>query len=101
MNLYEESDAGIIAIIIGVCAMGTVFWWYISIPCAILAILIAFLAKDNNSKLTCIAGLSMGGLAIFMSVLLLIAGYNASVNNMLEDISVDNLNDKITLNRQK
>lgn len=101
MNLYEESDYGIISLLIGICSIGTIFWWYISIPCALLTILLAFLAKDANSKITCIAGLSIGGLSLLMSVLVLISTYTMSINNMLDEVNIDSLNDKITLNRNK
>ena len=101
MNLYDETDYSILSLIIGICAVGTIFWWYVSLPCAILTITLAWLGRNDNKKIFHIGGMLMGGLSIMMTVLMTIYIYTASINKALDQISPSNLNKKITVNRYK
>lgn len=102
MNLYEESDYSIISLLIGICAVATIFWWYISIPCALLTITLAWFGRNNSDKkIFNMAGMLMGGLSIIMTVLIAISLYHQSINAALEEITPESLNNKIKLNRLK
>ena len=102
MNLYEESDYSIISLLIGICAVGTIFWWYISIPCAIMTILLAWFGRNNeDKKIFNMGGMLMGGLSIIMSVLVGVSLYTQSVNEALDEISPNSLKNKINLNMTK
>lgn len=68
----ERKGFNITSMILGIIAVVCVCWWYVSVPCAIIAIIFAIAGKRDAGKGMGTAGLVLGIIALALYVLLLI-----------------------------
>ena len=85
----ERKGFCIAAMVLGIVALVLFFIWYISIPCAILAIIFGILGIKTVHKGMAIAGLVTGiiGLVIwvFLIMIILMLGFAIGISDALED----------------
>ena len=68
----ERKGFNITSMILGIIAVACSCWWYISIPCSIIAIIFAVAGKKDAGKGMGTAGLVLGIVALALYVLMLI-----------------------------
>jgi len=73
----EKKGFSIASMVLGIVAVVCCCIWYISIPCAILAIIFAIVGKKKGGRGMATAGLILGIIAIVLYVLLIILGIGA------------------------
>ena len=84
----NKKGAGIASMICGIVSLvGCCGAWYVSIPCAIAAIILGIVqCKKNKSKGMAIAGFICGGIGIIMSIVMLAAAVALINSGMYEEI---------------
>ena len=70
----ESKGLSIASMVLGIVSLVLFCFWYVSIPCAILAIIFGVIGKKKGGRGMAIAGLVLGIIAIAVVVLLLITG---------------------------
>lgn len=68
----ERKGFNITSMILGIVAVVCVCWWYISLPCAIIAIIFSIAGKNDAGRGMGIAGLVLGIVALALWVLLVL-----------------------------
>lgn len=68
----ERKGFNISSMILGIIAVVCVCWWYVSIPCAIIAIIFAIAGKHDAGKGMGTAGLILGIIALALYILLVL-----------------------------
>lgn len=68
----ERKGFNITSMILGIIAVVCVCWWYVSIPCAIIAIIFAIAGKQDAGKGMGTAGLILGIVALALYVLMVL-----------------------------
>ena len=68
----ERKGFNITSMILGIIAVVCVCWWYVSVPCAIIAIIFAIAGKHDAGKGMGTTGLILGIIALALYVLLLV-----------------------------
>lgn len=94
-NNMENDKKGfsIAALVLGIVAIVLSCIWYISIPCAILAIVFGILGIKSSKKGMSIAGITTGAIGIFISIAILIVlmifGFAMGITDSIKDIIED------------
>ena len=68
----ERKGFNITSMILGIIAVACACWWYVSIPCAIIAIIFSVAGKKDAGKGMGTAGLVLGIVALGLYVLMLL-----------------------------
>lgn len=68
----ERKGFNITSMILGIIAVVCVCWWYVSIPCSIIAIIFAIAGKHDAGKGMGTAGLILGIVALALYVLMVL-----------------------------
>ena len=67
----DKKGFSIASLVLGIVAIVLCCLWYISIPCGILAIVFGILGIKSSKKGMSIAGLTTGGIGLFISIVIL------------------------------
>lgn len=67
--MEQQKGLSIAAMVLGIVSVALCCIWYLSIPCAILAIIFGVIGKKRDGKGMAIAGLVLGIVAIGLYVL--------------------------------
>ena len=68
----ERKGFNITSMILGIIAVACFCWWYVSIPCAIIAIIFSVAGKKDAGKGMGTAGLVLGIIALGLYVLMVL-----------------------------
>ena len=68
----ERKGFNITSMILGIIAVVCVCWWYVSIPCAIIAIIFGVVGKQDAGKGMGTTGLILGIIALALYVLMVV-----------------------------
>ncbi len=83
----------IASMVLGIIALVCFCVWYISIPCAILAIIFGVIGIKSTSKGMAVAGLVTGSIGLIVSIaiflFLVIVGMAVGFTEALEDLDLD------------
>lgn len=86
----EKKGLSVAAMILGIISLVFFCVWYLSIPCAIIAIVLGVLGRKKGGKGMATAGIVLGIIAIILVVLILVlAGIGIGV---LSTMDVNSLN---------
>lgn len=82
--MEEKKGLSIAAMVLGIISIVLFCIWYISLPCAILAIIFAVIGMKNGGKGMAIAGLVLGIIAVALDGLAIlgIASFMSSINSL-------------------
>ncbi len=69
----KKKNFSIAALVLGIVALVLSCIWYISIPCAILAIIFGILGLKSSKRGMSIAGITTGAIGMVISILLIVA----------------------------
>ena len=89
----KKKNFSIAALVLGIVAIVLSCIWYISIPCAILAIVFGILGIKSSKKGMSIAGITTGAIGMFICIAILIVlmifgfamGITDSITEIIED----------------
>lgn len=89
----KKKNFSIAALVLGIVALVLSCIWYISIPCAILAIVFGILGIKSSKKGMSIAGITTGAIGMFICIAILIVlmifgfamGITDSITEIIED----------------
>ncbi len=70
----ESKGLSIASMVLGIISVVLFCIWYISIPCAILAIIFGVIGKNKGAKGMAIAGLVLGIVAIAIVLIIILTG---------------------------
>lgn len=87
----DKKNFCIASLVLGIVALVFFCIWYISIPCAILAIIFGILGIKSENKGMAIAGLITGSIGFIISIILIgliIFGIFVGVKETIDDIDV-------------
>ena len=82
----ESKGLSVASMILGIVSVVLFCFWYLSIPCAILAIIFGVIGKKKGGKGMAKAGLILGIIAIIL-VILVIVGLAAFITSFSGDLS--------------
>lgn len=68
----EKKGLSIASMVLGIVGLVCCCFWYIAIPCSILAIIFGILGKKKGGKGMAIAGLVLGIIAIALFIILIL-----------------------------
>lgn len=68
----ESKGLSIAAMVLGIVSLVMLCLWYISIPCAILAIIFALVGRKKGGKGMATAGLVLGIIALVLDVVIVV-----------------------------
>ena len=77
-EVQEKKGLSIASMVLGIVAVVCCCFWYIAIPCSILAIIFSIIGKKKGGKGMATAGLVLGIIAIALYALLIILGVGAT-----------------------
>lgn len=100
-NTNEGKGLGIAAMVLGIISLVLFCIWYLSIPCAICAIIFGILGKKKAAPKMATAGLVLGIIAVAIVVIfyILVAAGVATMFSFLSKVDYNQLNTSIsTLN---
>ena len=89
----KKKNFSIAALVLGIVALVLSCIWYISIPCAILAIIFGILGLKSSKRGMSIAGITTGAIGMFICIAILIVlmifgfamGITDSITEIIED----------------
>lgn len=92
-QVNDKKGFSIAALVLGIVAIVLSCIWYISIPCAILAIVFGILGIKSSKKGMSIAGITTGAIGMFICIAILIVlmifgfamGITDSITEIIED----------------
>lgn len=87
----DKKNFCIASLVLGIVALVFFCIWYISIPCAILAIIFGILGIKSENKGMAIAGLITGSIGFIISIILIgliIFGIFVGVKETIDDIDI-------------
>ena len=92
-QVNDKKGFSIAALVLGIVAIVLSCTWYISIPCAILAIVFGILGIKSSKKGMSIAGITTGAIGMFICIAILIVlmifgfamGITDSITEIIED----------------
>lgn len=86
----DKKGFSIAALVLGIVALVLSCVWYISIPCAILALVFGILGIKSSKKGMSIAGIATGAtglvICIFMLIVFIIFGFAMGITSSITDI---------------
>ncbi|MFR1776730.1 MAG: DUF4190 domain-containing protein [Clostridia bacterium] len=69
----KKKNFSIAALVLGIVALVLSCIWYISIPCAILAIIFGVLGLKSSKRGMSVAGITTGAIGMVLSILLIVS----------------------------
>ena len=93
----ESKGLSIAAMVLGIVSLALFCIWYISIPCAILAIIFGIVGRKKGGKGMATAGLILGIIAIAILILIIIlvvagvATFSSATLSLFSDLIANNI----------
>ncbi len=89
-EVQEKKGLSIASMVLGIVSLVLWCFWYLSIPCAILAIIFGIIGKKRAGKGMAIAGLVLGIITLVILGILLLVG--ASTLSSLNSVNWNTVN---------
>ena len=93
-NNENKKGLSIAAMVLGIVSLVLFFYWYISFPCAVLAIVFAVISRKHGKNTMATAGLVTGIISIVVEIIMIFAitMLGLAIYNNASDILETNLN---------
>ena len=74
----DRKGLAVLSLILGIISIVLACFWFVSIPCGIIAVILGVMAKKSTKPNISISGLVTGCIGIFISILIIIIFFTVS-----------------------